>query len=135
MLVRKVELFPNPFLPGQYTNLSSPTPFSDSPYALSFATSNVFSKILCSHFASYNFFPFLELFPVRHAREVKSCIFLIGLLLLTGAISEGQTPLAAPAPAPVDEENYVPPWMKEESKESEGFRLVCGPCLRNFDDS
>jgi opacity protein-like surface antigen len=60
---------------------------------------------------------------------VKLCSFLIGLLLLTGAISEGQTPLAAPAPAPVDEENYVPPWMKEESKESVGFDWYVAPAL------
>ena len=68
-------------------------------------------------------------FPDRHAREVKSCIFLLGLFFLTGAISEGQTPLAAPAPTPVDEENYVPPWTKEESKESAGFDWYVAPAL------
>ncbi len=60
---------------------------------------------------------------------MKSYFFLLSLLLLTGAISLGQTPLAAPAPAPVDEENYVPPWMKEESKESAGFDWYVAPAL------
>ena len=68
-------------------------------------------------------------YPFWHASEVKSCIFLIGLCLFAGAISQGQTPLAAPAATPVDEENYVPPWMKEEAKESDGFDWYVAPAL------
>lgn len=74
--------------------------------------------------------PFLDVpYPSWHASEVKSCIFLIGLCLFAGAISRGQTPLAAPAATPVDEENYVPPWMKEEAKESDGFDWYVAPAL------
>ena len=92
-----------------------------------------FSKIFlptCSHFAPHNFPPFLDVaLPPRHAREVKSCIFFLGLVFLTGTISQGQTPVAAPAPAPVDEANYVPPWKTDEGKEASGFDWYVAPAL------
>ena len=69
------------------------------------------------------------LFSARHARSVNSCIFLLSFLFLTGAISQGQTPLAAPAPTPVNEENYVPPWKTDEGKEASGFDWYVAPAL------
>ena len=62
---------------------------------------------------------------------MKSCIFLLVLSLLIGAISKGQTPVAAPAPVSVsvDEENYVPPWKKDDAKEASGFDWYVAPAL------
>lgn len=74
--------------------------------------------------------PFLDVAPIPlHASRVKLCSFLFGLLFLPGAISEGQTPLAAPAPAPMDEENYVPPWKMGDSKEGTGFDWYVAPAM------
>ncbi|NBT24547.1 MAG: hypothetical protein EBQ51_01225 [Verrucomicrobia bacterium] len=60
---------------------------------------------------------------------MKTCIFPLGLYLLAGGISLGQTPLAAPAPPPVDEENYVPPWKTNDTKEATGFDWYVAPAL------
>jgi len=46
-----------------------------------------------------------------------------------GAICQGQTPMAAPTPAPMDEENYVPPWVKEDNKEVAGLDWYVAPAL------
>jgi len=64
-----------------------------------------------------------------HASEVKFYIFLLGLLFLIDAISRAQTPLAAPAPAHVDEENYVPPWKMVDAKEGTSFDWYVAPAL------
>jgi opacity protein-like surface antigen len=46
-----------------------------------------------------------------------------------GAMGQSQTPMAAPSAAPVDEENYVPPWVKEEAKEIAGFDWYVAPAM------
>jgi opacity protein-like surface antigen len=77
--------------------------------------------------------PFLDVSPIPlHVRDVKPCIFLIGLLLLTGAISKGQTPLAAPAPTPVEEDNYVPPGKTNEGKEALGISMIRDTDINQF---
>jgi opacity protein-like surface antigen len=82
------------------------------------------------HFISQAGLPFLDvaLIPL-HAKEVKSRLFLLGLSFLMGAICQGQTPMATPAPAPMNEENYVPPWVKEENKEVAGLDWYVAPAL------
>jgi opacity protein-like surface antigen len=58
---------------------------------------------------------------------VKLCLHLLGWTLLGLAWTCAQT--QAPSPTPVDEENYVPPWMKEESKETGGLDWYVAPAL------
>jgi opacity protein-like surface antigen len=46
-----------------------------------------------------------------------------------GPICHAQTPMAVPSSVPVDEENYVPPWVKEEKKDVAGFDWYVAPAM------
>jgi len=52
---------------------------------------------------------------------VKFCLAVLGAALLGAAWTCAQTP--------VEDENYIPPWMKEEGKESSGLDWYVAPAL------